>query len=460
MKRLNYLLGCILSLSLLFACSKDDDGNHGGGENHGDVFASFSIKMGGVGTYATSGTAEQGEDKLSNVHIFMFDKDADTLVSSGGIIMNGIQGSTTLATTLGKKNVYALINAINNINFPIFPVGTKLEDFRNGLKQSNIQDDEKIAKSGEFLMFGLDTVTITVENNETEAKAKASPIVINVNRISSKVSFVYDGANVQITNLKGAISDIGFALNQTHTQLDIVRELRIDEVTTSVGDVNYTPTDPTKVDQIDTENLGTYGHLYRLKAPITYKAASTEFGEASTIENSFYCLENINETPVTGNSTFVIVKLKFKPIESDFSDYATTKTLDADGNFWTVTLYKLKYIFATEVEANASIASGAAYAGGIVQKHIGGDCYYRLNLRNPKADEAGKTEEQHLIERYAVLRNSIYRVSIRSVKGVGEDTPENLIPTDPETDLEEEAFMVAHIEILPWTVFDIVEDLN
>ena len=459
MKRFNYFLVCFLSLFLWIACNKDvDPGNL---ENSGDVFASFSVKMGGSSAYTTR-TVQQAESALESVHIYMFDEN-NLLSSNGEISMTGTIGASTLATSLGQKTVYALINGVGNIVLPRVENGvTTVEQFKKMLKQTGVLNDDKIAKLGSFLMFGVAKTIITKEEHASVTLAKANPIEISVNRVSSKVSFIFDASSVGKDGLKGTFSDVKFALNQTHTMLDISRELRVGELTSTTGAINY----------VETESAadGSYNHLNKwagLTDDVSYKLASVTAIDASKFANSHYCLENINATPVAGNSTFVVVKLKYTPEDGkiseggDFSNHATMTTLDGSGNFWTVTFSTAsegspKYLFATEEDATSVVAIGGVLAGGDVTKHTAGYCYYRLNLRDKSF-----SKETQMKERYAVLRNVEYRVNIQNITGIGEEDPEELIPVNPETPLEkDEAFVTAIIDILAWTVVDMPEDLN
>lgn len=457
MKRLNSFSVCCLSILLLIACNKDV--NHDDSENSGDVFATFSVKTGDTKANATR-TGKLDESTLASVHIYMFD--GDILSSNGEISMNGMTGTSTLATSLGQKTVYALINGIGNIALPKVENGvTTKAEFRESLKQTGILNDDKIAKLGSFLMFGVAKAVITKEKHESVTLAKANPIEISVNRVSSKVSFIFDGSSVGKGGLKGTFSEVKFALNQTHTIADISRELRIGELTSTVGDINYVVTEPS--------TTGSYDHLNKLTdltSDVHYKPASVEIADASKYANSHYCLENINAIPVTANSTFVMIKLKYTPQNGkisgggDFSNHATTTELDGAGNFWTVTFSTAsegspKHLFATEEEANAIVASGNVLAGGDVKKHTSGYCYYRLNLRDKSF-----SKDTQMKERYAVLRNAEYRVNIQNITGVGEGDPDELIP-DPETPLEQdEASVTAKIDILRWTIIEMPEDLH
>jgi len=82
-------------------------------------------------------------------------------------------------------------------------------------------------------------------------------------------------------------------------------------------------------------------------------------------------------------------------------------------------------------------------------------CYYRLNL-----SDISKSQPTQLTEKYAVLRNHVYKVGIRSNTGLGYGDAESLIPTKPTTPVETSAHMTANITVLKWTIVELPGDLN
>jgi len=324
MKRVNYLLVGLLSLSSLIGCSKDDDHNGGLGENGKEIYAAFSIKVGSPGTYATE-TGDGVESTINNVTVYIFK--GTTLEATGSTSTSGGVGTTNVATSLGQKTIFALINS-TGITVKAEAGVTSLADFKASLKQ--VIAYENIAKSGDFLMFGLTNVLLDAKNTNKTELDKTNAIDINVNRISTKVSMVYPD-NLPKGTLLGKFSDESFALNQTEVDIDITRELRDSTATAGApATMNYEPTTIEYVDNgtghADNNNAadmadddGTYDHLS--KTPIIntttseYQLASLTDGDATKFANSLYCLENINTFATTtdihsGKLTFVIVRVK------------------------------------------------------------------------------------------------------------------------------------------------------
>ena len=435
MKRLNYLLAGLLSLSLLVACNKDEDHN-GGSENGKEIYAAFSIKVGSPGTYADplDETGDGVEATVKNVTIYIFK--GTTLEATGVTSVTGATGTTNVATSLGQKTIFALVNSTGNLVAPPEAVAgvTSLSAFKASLKQT--LDYANIAKSGDFLMFGELAVKLDESNTGNSEATVANPITISVNRISTKVSMLYP-TEVPKGTLKGTFSDKFFALNQTEVDIDITRELNYEPTTTVYSD---SPKD------------GTFDHLSN--TPTAYKPAQTLDAEVRKFANSLYCLENINTfaTAVdvqTGKLTFVIVKVKYTPHTDEF-EIGGTKIGD--------TYYSVKQPDGTSKiynDATVAATDDAITVNNKIQVHTDGFGYYRLNL-----GDISKTGTDKLTEKYAVLRNHMYKVSIQSNTGLGVGDPADLIPKEPTTPVETSAHMTANITVLPWTVVHLPGDLN
>ena len=197
---------------------------------------------------------------------------------------------------------------------------------------------------------------------------------------------------------------------------------------------------------------------------IDWLAAATDYD--NTFANSRYLAENVNEAPVTGNTSYVLVELTVKPTQtSDADGNFTDSALGENADFWVLASHnaadgditfltkedKILY-FAAEDAATAYLAAQTDLADYKVLKYTEGKSYYRLNIRDIK--------QRTLTEEYAVLRNHYYKVNITEISNLGFNTPDGTVPTDPETPLETQTYISAEILIEPWTVVEMNEPLG
>lgn len=399
------------------------------------TFASFSITVSNPAT-RTDANAVSEETTINSVSIYIFSNEA--LESQGIInINNQNKGTTTVATTTGSKRIYAVANkAAVTAN-----TGMSQADFENQLLGAAVADIA--AASGQFLMVGA-TDAILVRRTQEEAIQGANLVPINVTRAAAKVQMQYKDDTRVAENVNATVSDVKYDLGQRNTQMYLVRN-------------NYEVTPKgTKAEQIDADNDGTYDHLVKFQSTqLNLIDAVSAFDH--TFANSRYLGENVNDTPVTGNSSFVVIKLKVTP---------NAGAVAVDGSFWVVAKVdktkatveyasesgKIKY-FNSEKEAQSHLtANTASLTGYEILKYDGGYAWYRLNIR-----DVAKTGAK---ERYAVLRNHYYKVNVTEVFGLGFNTPEAIIPTDPDTPLETSTYVSAEITIEDWTAVEMNEPLG
>lgn len=130
----------------------------------------------------------------------------------------------------------------------------------------------------------------------TEAEAKAKPVAVTVTRAAAKLQVKYDTEAVTVRpTLNAAFGDAEFAVAQSSRQMYV-----------TLKDGMYTPQ--------GTASNGVYGGYE--PAPATFEdgyfiKTVTDFTPG--YDESKYTGENVVESPVTGNTTFAIVRLKVTP---------------------------------------------------------------------------------------------------------------------------------------------------
>lgn len=443
MKQMRSFLAMALALTALAGCNKENEvPDMNPGVEGVKTYAAFSVSVKAAeSTRAVTGqddNADAVEQTISTLNLFIFN--GGVLETTGTITLGANNvGTTTLVTTTGAKEIYAVANAKSDMTLAI---GKTLADFKALAVNAGTTDgataDNNIAATGAFVMIGKTEVTLAVQNEEY---AISNPIAITVARGAAKVQMQYNTATVTINaNLKGTFSEPKYLVAQMNTKMFLPRQ-----------DYELTPVGAT-ADQADTTPDGTYDHLTTVPADMTNaKDAAAAWNYQFT--HSFYTAENVNEAPVTGNTTFALVQLKYVPNKSEIQ--GSNKDLAPDGTFyllWNKTA-KTGTIYADQSEANTAQAQESSNLE--VKTYTGGRCYYRVNLR-----DIAKTALQ---QKYCVLRNHFYKINITQINSLGGSSttdPDVVVPTEPTTPLEESTYISADITIEAWNAILMNEPLG
>ena len=133
--------------------------------------------------------------------------------------------------------------------------------------------------------------------------------------------------------------------------------------------------------------------------------------------------------------------------------YSTDQAMDQ--NYQTLESYY--GIYKDKATADAVLASGdlsaapdkAKYA---VLEYTNGYSYYRLNLR-----DINKATSK---ERYSVLRNNFYKVTVTEINNIGWNNPGDLVDPDDNRPVETETSLKVTITVEDWTDVDMNEPLG
>lgn len=443
MKQMKSFLTLALALTALASCNNENEIPGTNPEVTGvPTHAAFSVKV--SSTANTRATAEDDangvaeEQKIGSLKVFIFN--GGVLETTGDITLDANnQGTTTLTTTTGPKEIYAVANPKTDMTLN---VGQTLDEFKAlavNAGTTSATPDENIAGENVFTMIGSVVTTLT-EKDETAAKS--NPIDITVSRGAAKVQMQYDPQKVtQNQNLKGQFTDPKYLVAQMNTKMFLPRK-----------DYELTPNgkdgDPYQKDE---DNNYTFDHLTAVPADMTdAKDAVNPWDH--TFANSFYTAENVNEVPSTGNTTFALVQLKYTPDNSEIQ--GTNKSLAVDGTFYLLWNKQngTGTIYADQTEVNT--AQQQDQTNLEVKTYTGGLCYYRVNLR-----DITKTV---LTEKYCVLRNNYYKINITQINSLGgtSTTDPTIVPTDPDTPLETETHISADITVAAWNPIIMNEPLG
>lgn len=451
------ILTMLASTALLFgACNSElsDDSEKGFGTGDEGV-ASFSILLPGQETRALTDAGLPEEQTIESLHLYIFS--GETLEKHVTPALGPNNTTALVPVSIGEKTVYAVTTQIEEDGVTGLSDGdspievsdgvTKLTDFEHQLFNSLSSD---IAVSGKFVMIGrVETVVLTKNPDEAEA----NPVEIAVDRATAKALVKYNPENVTIRpSLNASFSEARYTLCQQARRMYM-----------TLLDGLYTPN--------GTATGGTYSGYLPVIAP-GFKDCPSKFEDAVYADFE-YTAENFNQNPVTGNTTFAVVRLKVTPAaiysgaslaENGVTVTLTPATYDG-GDFWVVGKhdavggnyvfssdenYKLLY-FTTEAAANSYIAAKGLPTEKATDykamKYAGGEAFYRINIiTNPASDSLSK--------KYCVLRNFYYRIEIGEIRALGAPDPDGTVPGNPDEPLEADGWLVAQITVNPWTVCD------
>ena len=432
------------TMLLAVGCNKEDGGNRVTPEAGVKTYASFSVSLLNQSTRAASNdpNAVTEETKISHLYIYIFN--GGVLETKGQITLDvNNKGTTALATTTGTKTIYAVPNYDAK-----GAIGSLQSDFEKQLIAAT-----DIAEENGFFMAGKKEATLTKQDEDA---AIANPIAITVARGAAKVQMQF-GTNVPVKSVVNAkVANAKFTLAQQNTQMYLAKLI--------AGE--FSPKGET-AEQTDADQDGTYDHL--MKLPSTddeLKWINAGQTYQNTYATSKYLAENVNETPTTGNTSYVLVCLQVTPqATADATGNVTATPLTPNTTFYVLAKKDAtsgKITFATkddkilyfEQDADATTYKGTQVNLNDyeVLEYTNGISYYRLNIRDIR-----KTA---LTEKYAVNRNHYYKVNITEISNLGFNTATGTIPTDPTTPLETQTYISADITIETWTVVDMNEPLG
>lgn len=446
MKTKSIIAGMLSTMLLAVGCNKEDGGNRVTPEAGVKTYASFSVSLLNQSTRAasTDPNAVTEEIKIHDLYIYIFN--GGVLETKGQITLDiNNKGTTALATTTGTKTIYAVpnYNAKGDI-------GSLQSDF-----EKQLIDATDIAEENGFFMAGKTEATLT-ERTEEVAKQEANLIQISVARGAAKVQMQF-GTNVPVKPVVNAtVTNARFTLAQQNSHTYLAK--LVDGVSPKGK----------KAEQLDDDNDGTYDHLMKLPTTddeLKWIDARTTY--QNTYATSKYLAENVNQTPTTGNTSYVLVSLQVTPqAKADGTGAVIATPLMPGTTFYVLakkepTSGKITFalkdnqILYFEQETDATTyktAQGTILNDYEVLTYTNGISYYRLNIRDIR-----KTA---LTEKYAVNRNHYYKVNITEISNLGFNTAAGTIPTEPTTPLETQTYISADITIEAWTVVDMNEPLG
>lgn len=432
-----------LAAMTLPSCSSDTPVDATGNIARGETtYATFSLSLKNTGSRANGDdNADEREQSVDKLHIYIF---ADGILevdhTAESFTLGNAVGPVKLTT--GEKTVYAVAGDLNvdGSEFTATVESTRLSDFEKILHDALATD---IAVADNFLMAGKNKATIT-------QSTEASPcrVSVQITRAATKTQLKYGNdegtVNVRPT-INAAFDNARFAMMQCAETMWL------------------TPGSYTRASK--QAGKGTYKGYTEVPATVAddlYRDAVTAFD--ADLDHSLYTGEAYNAKPVTGNTTFALVRVKATPTkvcksyDKNKKAYDLTGTLGSNGTFWVIAkndATTASYIFASDNDYNILYFSSQANANTVktalgldsawkVYEYTNGNVYYRVNLVSDAAAAADGPDK------YCALRNHFYKITVTDIKALGAPNAPGVVPTDPDQPIESEAWLAAEIEIEDW----------
>ena len=504
MKKFLYATLAVVAV-LLFASCKNDK-NQPNDQEKADAFISFTFNLPQGGTRAEAGSVDGAkagdtfigtadEQAIKEVRVVLYDPNEGivkyaltyNITATGGQAPSGdglAPARTTPATaanftTKAEQVVsqdYQMLAIINPTADVIAATaeGKYLKDAQAAL-ESTVKD---LSADGKAILMSNDRGLVKVapaDMKAAAADAEGHPIKVNVDRILAKV---YVGGTPDLP-AGVTFTDSKWELNTTNKKTFIYRQFA--QVTTGLDQFA-----PETVDN-NTDRFARYAKDPNYlagefnTADFNYKQDVDDLANEWGFEDTKgqYCLENTMDAgqQLNNQTTSFILSGTWKPADHDGISFTKGQTWYSYMGF-TFTVAKMKEYIGIVTDASkaaekeivgtpagfkAALKTLVEDANSPVDKTEGtitksfvahnfkgykdGVCYYQTNLIRHFNDAQSSKDMGY--GRYGVVRNNIYKVTIKKISQPGEPT---IVPEKPNPDDPTKLFVAFDITINPWIV--------
>lgn len=496
---------------LTTSCSSNDEALNGGDgtTSEGKTYAQIAISVANSATTRADGN-NTGDEVFGEDNEYTVNDLTVVLADNNDIAMQVITPTLKTATntddadkqvrvtepftcTPGKYKVYVLAN-YQNSQSSLSPIIKGSTDMKMVF---GIGDITKLYTENNFFMTNVsapeekdivEKATGKEVNDDGTKKTggkNVNLVTVNVERAVSKVTFGNKTADKLSFNIEEGGNIIatakleGVSLINLNNKMYLVKhgELATNKPVADAVDWPY-PEDPNYYKTKEDADYATY-----ITDNFTQKEASS-FSAPS--DAKFYCPENTMSAPaqLNGQTTGVVYKVNYKPegkyytelaakngtdsysqmfekvlaLGDDVRDAAITKTIftDADktdGTFYSYNGYVFKSMAGAHLYKAIATANPGADAAAVntaftngnkdgIQTYTKGDCYYTAWIKH---NPGGTTMQQ---DKYGVVRNFWYELTVNSIKKLGYSKPTYKEPTDPDD--KAEASIQVQVNIKKW----------
>lgn len=493
----------------LFACSNEDnvpstDNSHNG------TFLTLTL----VGTENSDSRTVAGEDgthagsaeesTISEAMVLLWDQDRKVLSAKKVNCKSVTGGMETypVEASVGTYYVYVIANP-GSLNVSAESNITELKE--------TISSSADFAKDGKFLMFsecngtdktGGQAITVSAENDYDNPAKAASPIKLD--RLAAKITYTAASVNItaaqaQLTGLT-AITFNGFNLVNGIKDFYLQQHWSAAAPVTDIEDPTPAPyvntlLTPTVVNNAEADFYNRWDEFRTItkKDNGSYTAAIDLKGTYGA--GPLYCMENnsgstagdcfATGSDLNGNTTGVIFKATAAVTGSD--GIAGTNCFYAYNGEYFATLAAVQGKFpgafddkngGTNAEAELKAAQDeltAAYGKTDatakeqaisdfrvkynIHVYEDGVMYYTHYIEDQNYTAANAGGQQ--VKYQSVMRNTVYGLTVNSVKNIGDDIPGGWNPdTDPEDPTTPKTYLVVECQVNPWVLSNYNVDLQ
>lgn len=496
----------------LFACSNEDnvpstDNSHNG------TFLTLTL----VGTENSDSRTVAGEDgtqagsaeesTISEAMVLLCDQDGKVLSAKKVNCKSVTGGMETypVEASVGTYYVYVIANP-GSLNVSAESNITELKE--------TISSSADFATNGEFLMFsecngtdktGGQEITVSAENDYDNPAKTASPIKLD--RLAAKITYKQKEGGVDITAAESQLTALegitfngfnlvngikNFYLQQHWSAAAPVTDI---EVPTPAPYVNTLLT-PTVVNNAKADFYNRWDDFRTItKEDNGSYTAAIDLKKGTYGAGPLYCMENnsgstagdcfATGSDLNGNTTGVIFKATAAVTGSD--GIAGTNCFYAYNGEYFATLAAVQGKFpgafddkngGTNAEAELKAAQDeltAAYGKTDatakeqaisdfrvkynIHVYEDGVMYYTHYIEDQNYTAANADGQQ--VKYQSVMRNTVYGLTVNSVKNIGDDIPGGWNPdTDPEDPTTPKTYLVVECKVNPWVLSNYDVDLQ
>lgn len=496
---------------LTTSCSSNDEALNGGNgaSNDGNTYAQIAISVANSATTRADGN-NTGDEVYGEDNEYTVNDLTVVLADKNGIAMQVITPELKTATdaddadkqvrvtkpfkcTPGTYKVYVLAN-YKNCQDKLSPIIKGSTDMKAVF---GLDDYTILSKSGNFFMTNASAPTEqTIDKDATgnatktevddagkemtAGKTNLNLLTVDVERAVSKVTFTSDKLSFDIIEGNNTIATaelVGASLINLNKKMYLVKDGQkaTNKPSTVVASVNSDwpyPKDP----NYDQTSIDIDANFFQKEASV-FPALN---------KAKFYCPENTMEASaqLNGQTTGVVYKVKYTPQEGYYTELAAENGTDnyskmfeavlklgtanidplitkdifttadlKDGTFYSYNGYvfkskagaRLYKAIATNTDGKAATVNTTFQDTEIdkdIQTYANGYCYYTAWIKhNP---DGGYMQQ----DKYGVVRNFWYELTVNSIKKLGYSKPTYKKPTDPDD--KAEASIQVQVNIKKW----------
>lgn len=441
MKIKNLLLVALLAIGLV-SCSNDEnlpnDQNGDGVKGYMTLSIQNPTLTRTVGSEVEEGTNE--ESKVANVHVILTDFNGNVVHVLNPSLLEGTNTTVAQEVEIGKYHVYALINAPEGMTIDKkTPIGRVIEGVTEEQAKTGYSGGKFVMINEQNEEGGSGGIAITIEATHTEEQpAKAT---IPVDRIAVKIVDNTTTAGIKIidqngyplTDILGEIEYKGYVLINGNTSFNLIQKWEIDKI---IGQLALeTPT----------------GSYYNLREKFGKNNEDLTLGKKGIFNTgSVYTIENRPPFMVTSESKTITSG------KNETTGVIYHLVVNGGKTFY---IYKgLKYNSIKELNKHADFGDLSEAASVVDLRKVGikvyqdGNMYYTYYIQdqNYTVDHNNKEQKYN-----AVMRNSVYKLNIKSLSDLGDDIPGGGVDPENPPIVQDKAYIQITVQVNPWILNNI-----